>query len=151
MIEVKFKNKPIPVPLIYQPVYKIVMLLAILKYGTKKQKVSLLTLNIYFWSIRSEKNHKILLDISKKSRDSIIPWSFEPGLEKTINLAIVGKYCTRFINNGTFEIKLELAGEKLLHEVEKLQIFNGDITKIKSIGAIPASRLQKSATNWNLN
>lgn len=151
MIEVKLQGKPIPVPLIYQPVYKLVILLAVLRYCTSKPyKAPLLSLHIFMWGVRSEENYKVVNSIAKKSRDTIAPWTFEPGLDKTIILGVVNKYCTREIVSNNLEIQLTKEGEEFLRQVEEIGVFEDDINKLKSIGIIPKSIIAKASTNWSL-
>ncbi len=146
------QGKPIPVPLIYQPIYKLVVLLAILRYGTSKPyKAPLLSLHVFMWGLRSEENYKVVSSIANKSRDTLAPWTFEPGLDKTIILGVVNNYCTREIVSKNLEIKLTRAGEDFLRQVEEIGVFEDDINKLKSLGIIPKSIITKASTNWALN
>jgi hypothetical protein len=152
MIEVKLDIKPIPVPIIYQPIYKLIMLLAVLKYGTSKShNATFLKLHLYLWGLRSEENYNVLKQLQKKERNSILPWSFEPALDKVVTIAIINNYCTKEIKSTELQIKITSEGESLLQKIEGLELFNEDISKIKAIGIIPQSSIKTASSNWKLN
>jgi len=152
MIEVKLDIKPIPVPIIYQPIYKLIMLLAVLKYGTSKpHNATFLKLHLYLWGLRSEENYNVLKQLQKKERNSILPWSFEPALDKVVTIAIINNYCTKEIRTAELQIKITNEGESLLQKIEDLELFNGDISKIKAIGIIPQTYIKTANSNWKLN
>lgn len=152
MIEVKLDIKPIPVPILYQPVYKLIMLLAVLKYGTRKPHNStFLKLHLFLWGLRSEENYNVLVQLQKKERNTILPWSFEPALDKVVTIAIINNYCTKEIKSNELQVKITSEGESLLQKIEGLELFNEDISKIKAIGIIPQSSIKTASSNWKLN
>ena len=152
MIQVKLDIKPIPVPVLYQPIYKLIMLLAVLKYGTRKPyNATFLKLHLYLWALRSEENYNTLVQLQKKERNSILPWSFEPALDKVVTIAIINNYCTKEIKSTELQIKITTEGESLLQKIEDLELFNEDLSKIKAIGIIPLSSIKMANSNWKLN
>jgi hypothetical protein len=151
MIEVKLDLKPIPVPLIYQPIYKIIMLLSILRYGTSKPHNStFLKLHIYMWALRSNENYEMLLSIKTRERKSIVPWIFEPSLDRIVTLAVINSFCQREILSSELQIKITDLGVNLLEKVENLNLFPEDIAKIKAIGNIPQSTIASANSNWEI-
>jgi hypothetical protein len=151
MIEVKLEAKPIPVPLTYQPIYKIVLLLAVLQYAcSKPYRATFLKLHLYMWGMRSNKNAYILRSIAKKRRSTIAPWNYEPGLERVITLSIVSGYCNRCIASQELQIELTDAGKDLLKKIEEAGYFSEDISRIKSIGKIPQGKLVAANENWTI-
>ncbi|RZK26832.1 MAG: hypothetical protein EOO43_01600 [Flavobacterium sp.] len=151
MIEVSLNNKPIPVPIKFQPIYKVILLLAILKYGTiKPYNATFLKLHLYMWGLRDDSNLQILLDIKNKRRNSITPWIFELALEKTVTLGIINKLCKREIKSGELQICLEQKGLDLLEKIQELKIFETDINKIKSVGIIPQARILTVNKTWEI-
>jgi hypothetical protein len=151
MIKMTLEGKGIPVPLIFQPVYKMIMLLAVLKYGTRRPHVApLSTVHVYMWALRTEENFKILMDLSIGARNSIVPWSFEPGLKQMINLAVVNGFCERVIRPYSFEIKLTVVGEDILQEIVSLDVFEKDLIKLRTIGIVTKAKLQNANKNWSI-
>jgi hypothetical protein len=152
MIEVELNIKPIPVPIIYQPIYKLIMLLAVLKYGARKpHNATFLKLHLYLWGLRSEENYNVLKQLQKEERNSILPWSFEPALDKVVTIAIINNYCTKEVKSAELQIKITTEGESLLQKIEDLDLFNEDISKLKAIGIISQSSIKMANNNWKLN
>jgi hypothetical protein len=151
MIKMTLEGKGIPVPLIFQPVYKLVILLAVLKYGTRRPHVApLSTVHVYMWALRTEENFKILMDLSSGARDSIVPWSFEPGLKQIMNIAVVNGFCERIIRPYSFEIKLTAIGDEILQQVVSLGVFEKDLIKLRTIGIVTKSKLENANKNWSI-
>ncbi|MBB2144632.1 hypothetical protein GM921_03995 [Pedobacter sp. LMG 31464] len=151
MIEVKLDIKAIPVPLRYQPIYKIIILLAILRYGTSRPYNStFLKLHLYMWALRSEENYEILLSVKQKKRDTIVPWIFEPSLDKIVTLAVINGLCKREILSNELQIQIVDSGLELLTKIEQMNLFNEDIGKIKQIGIIPQTSISKANSNWEI-
>jgi hypothetical protein len=152
MIEVSLEIKPIPVPMIYQPIYKLIMLLAVLKYGSSKpHKSTFLRLHLYLWALRSDENYNVILQLKRKERETILPWSFEPGLESVVTLSIVNKYCVKEILNKELNIKLTPLGDDLLKRIESFDFVKDDLQKIKNIGIIPQNKIESANKKWKLN
>lgn len=151
MIDVKLDIKAIPVPLTYQPIYKIIMLLAILKFGTARPYNStFLKLHLYMWALRSDNNYQILLAIKNKKRDSIVPWIFEPSLERIVTLGVMNGLCKREILSGELQIQILDSGISLLNKIEEMEIFTEDILKIKTIGIIPQTAILRANNKWEI-
>jgi predicted transcriptional regulator len=152
MIKVKLDIKPIPVPLLYQPIYKLIMLLAVLKYGTSKPHTStFLKLHLYLWGLRSEENYTVLKQLQKKERNTVLPWSFEPALDKVVTIAIINNYCKQEIKSTELQIQITPEGKTLLQKIEELELFSEDISKIKEIGIIPQTSIKAASSNWKIN
>ena len=151
MIDIKLDLKGIPVPIRYQPIYKIVMLLAVLKYGCQKpNNCNLLKLHLYMWALANEENLKILLEIKGKIRTSVVPWVFQPAMSKVITLAVINGLCKRDIKSTDLQVQLMPEGAEVLRKIEALDIFTAEINKIKAVGIIPASTITSVNKNWKL-
>lgn len=151
MIEVKLDIKPIPVPLVYQPIYKIIMLLAILQYGTSRPHNStFLKLHLYMWALRSEENYDILLSVKKRQRNSVVPWIFEPSLDRIVTLAIINGFCKREVLSNELQIQILDPGVELLRKIEEMNLFIEDISKIRAIGIIPQSLMASANNKWEI-
>jgi hypothetical protein len=151
MVSVHLEKRPIPVPLIYQPVYKIVVLLGVLKYNTSRpHSAPFITLHLLFWSLRSDENHRVLHEIKDGTRRSILPWSFEPGLDKTATLAIVNGFCEKEIKSKALKIKLTDKGEALLARINEMSVFQNDLQKLREIGIVPLNKIHSVNQVWAL-
>ncbi|QEC76911.1 hypothetical protein [Mucilaginibacter ginsenosidivorax] len=151
MIDVKLDIKAIPVPLRYQPIYKIVMLLAVLRYGcAKPYAATFLKLHLYMWALRSNENQQILTAIKTKTRDSIVPWVFEPALDQVITLAVINDFCSRTIRAADLQIEIKEKGLEFLTKLEALELFAEDIGRVKDIGVVPQSLIAAVNKKWEL-
>ncbi|UZJ63722.1 hypothetical protein OKW96_14920 [Sphingobacterium sp. KU25419] len=145
MIEVKLDLKPVPVPLAYQPIYKIIILLSILRYGCPRPyNATFLKIHLYFWALRDEGNYIVMKQISCKERDSLIPWSFEPSLERIVTLAVINKFCTRKILSGNLQIQLLDAGIDLLKKLKKGSILKMILVKLSQLEILLKQKLRNS-------
>lgn len=152
MINVNLDLKPIPAPLEYQPIYKIALLICILKYGcSKPHNATLLKLHIYMWALLTEENLNILLEAKAGTRTSLVPWTFQPGMEKVITLSIINGFCIREIKSALFQVKLTSGGAELINRLEAEGIFTEKIDQIKRIGIIPQKTIKLLNSNWKIN
>lgn len=151
MIDVRLDIKPIPIPLRYQPIYKIVMLLTILRFGcARPYSATFLKLHLYMWGLRSTENQVILTAIKKKDRNSIVPWMFEPALDQVITLAVINGFCSRDIRGSHLVIELTEKGQDFLTKLEQLGLFSDDIARVKEIGITPQTIIAEVNKNWEL-
>ncbi|PWS28701.1 hypothetical protein DHW03_02315 [Pedobacter yonginense] len=151
MIDVKLDIKAIPVPLRYQPIYKIVMLLAVLRFGcSKPYAATFLKLHLFMWALRSIENQKILTDIKNKTRHSIVPWVFEPALDQVITLSVINGFCSRTVRGADLQIEIKEKGQDFLTKLEALGLFADDISRVKEIGIVPQNVIAAVNKKWEL-
>lgn len=149
MIEIKLENKPIPVPLAFQPIFKMAILLAILKYCCEKpHKATFLKLHLCMWALRSPKHKRLLREVKFKKRSSLIPWSFEPALEQVVKLCLVNQYCKKVKTSNSLQIQLETKGKMFLSQIEVQKYFKEEIDKLKEIGIVPQSIIDSANSIW---
>lgn len=151
MIDVKLDIKAIPIPLRYQPIYKIVMLLSVLRFGcSKPYAATFLKLHLFMWSLRSTENQQILAAIKNKDRDSVVPWVFEPALDQAITLAVINGFCNRIIRGADLQIELTEKGQEFLTKLDALGLFSEDIARVKEIGVVPQNVIAAVNKKWEL-
>lgn len=151
MINIILDEKKTSVSIRYNAYYKLVILLAIINYCGSKNKASLQLVHLLFWSLRDEKNYQVLFDLKKGNRTTLIPWSFEYGIEKVLALGYIEEYIKREImSDKTLEIRITQKGIDVLNSIYEKKLFEEEIEKIKKTGKIPKSRLDKANNNWKL-
>lgn len=150
MIEVKLDQKPISVSIRYNGYYKIVLLLAIVKHCGYAKKASLELIHIVFWSLRNDNNYKVLLDVSNQVRESLIPWTFEHGIDEILALGLINEYIERVIVSKTLEIRITERGIDIINSINQFELFQEELKKIKDLGVISKSKLSSANTNWKL-
>lgn len=150
MINIILDEKKTSVSIKYNAYYKLVMLLSIINYCGGKNRASLQLIHLLFWSLRNDENYQVLYDLKKGNRDSLIPWSFEFGIEKVLTLGYIEKYIDREKVTGTLEINITQKGIDVLEAIIKHELFQEEIEKIKNIGKIPKTRMNNANNNWKL-
>lgn len=150
MISIKIDQKPTSVSIRYNGYYKIVLLLAIIKYCGYGKKASLELIHLVFWSLRSDDNYKILFDVAKQQRSTLIPWTFEHGIDEVLSLGFINAFLDKVIVSQTLEIKITAKGEEIINSINEFELFTDEIDKIKALGVIPKARLHRANKNWTL-
>ena len=151
MINIILNEKKTSVSIRYNAYYKLVILLTIINYCGSKNKASLQFIHILFWSLRDENNYQVLFDLKKGNRTTLIPWSFEYGIEKVLALGYIEEYIKRKkMSDNTLEIEITQKGIDVLNSIFENNLFEEEIEKIKRIGKIPKTRLDKANNNWKL-
>jgi|TARA_B110000114_G_C14835127_1_gene294293 hypothetical protein len=150
MINIVLDEKKTSVSIKYNAYYKLVMLLSIINYCGGKNKASLQLIHLVFWSLRNDRNYQVLYDLKKRTRDSLVPWSFEFGIEKVLALGYIEKYIKQKLVGDTLEIEITQKGIDVLKSITEYELFQEEIGKIKNIGSIPKTKLDKANNNWKL-
>ncbi|SNR15796.1 hypothetical protein [Tenacibaculum jejuense] len=146
MIEIISNPKSVYVPIHLQPVYRVSQILLILNYNTGSSKSATISLlQTIAWAMRDEGNLKILMDYKEEKRHSLVPWCFEPALDRALILALVNQYCERLIGG---KIRLTKKGKKLVELVIKDNLFKTQITSLKEIGDV--SKILTEKQTWQV-
>lgn len=150
MINIIIDEKKTSVSIRYNAYYKLVLLLAIINKCGSKNTVNLKLIHLLFWALRDDKNFQVLYDLKKGNRNTLIPWSFEFGLEKVLALGYIEKFIDKKIVTNQLEIVLTVEGLEILNSIDENELFNEEIEKITAIGRIPKIRLERANKNWKL-
>jgi dimeric dUTPase (all-alpha-NTP-PPase superfamily) len=150
MIKIVLEEKPTSVSIRYNGYYKIVLLLAIINYCAYAKKASLDLLHIVFWALRNDTNFQVLYDVAKQNRKSLIPWTFEHGIDEVLALGLINEYIEKIIVGESLEIKITQKGINIIASINEFELFQEEIQKIRSFGIIPRTRLQSANNNWKL-
>ncbi|MBS0027208.1 hypothetical protein ACTJJ0_12145 [Chitinophaga sp. 22321] len=150
MINIQLDQKPTSISIRYNGYYKVVLLLAIIAKCGYAKKASLDLIHIVFWSLRSESNYQVLLDLANQQRNSLTPWTFEHGIDEVLALGLINKYIERVIVSQTLEIRITDKGDEIIKAIDQFELFQDEIQKIKALGKIPKNRLSNANRNWKL-
>lgn len=150
MISIILDEKKTSVSIRYNAYYKLVILLTIINKCGTRNVVNLQLIHLLFWALRDDRNFQVLYDLKKGNRNTLIPWSFEFGLEKVLALGYIEKYIDKKIVTNQLEIVLTAEGLEILNSINENELFADEIEKIKSIGKIPKTRLERANNNWKL-
>jgi len=150
MINIIINEKKTSVSIRYNAFYKLVILLGIIKFCGRGNKASLQIIHLLFWALRDDKNYQVMHDLKLDIRNSLTPWSFEFGLEKVLSIGYIEEYIDKKIVSGTLEIVLTNKGLQILKSINEEELFVEEIEKIKTIGWMPKSKIEKANNNWKL-
>lgn len=150
MIDIVLDEKPTSVSIKYNAYYKLVMLLTIINNCGRSNKASLQLIHLIFWSLRNDKNYQVIYDLKTGIRNTLIPWSFEFGIEKVLVIGYIEEYIKRDIVSDTLEIEITQKGVEVLKSITEYELFEEEIAKIKNIGKIPKTKLNRANNNWKL-
>lgn len=150
MINIQLDQKPTSISIRYNGYYKVVLLLAIIKYCGYGKKATLELIHVVFWSLRNEENYQILLDLAKQNRQNLVPWTFEHGIDQVLALGFINAYIDRVIVSQTLEIRITPKGDEIINSINHFELFQDEIAKLKSLGVIPKVRLTRANKKWTL-
>ena len=150
MINIILDEKKTSVSIRYNAYYKLVILLAIINHCGSKNKAGLQLIHLMFWALRDNKHYQVIYDLKKNVRNSLTPWSFEFGLEKVLAIGYIEQYLDKKLITDQLEIILTDKGVEILNSINKDELFQDEINKIKSIGWIPKTKLDIANNNWKL-
>ncbi len=144
MKEIKINPKPVYVPLHLQSTYRVSQILLILNINTGTSKSATISLlQTIAWSMRDKQNMKILIDYKSNLRNTLVPWCFEPALDKALIIALVNEYCTRQVGG---KIKLTSKGKKVIDLINENNLFIPQIEILENIGDV--SKIISEKQNW---
>lgn len=149
--KLSFTKKPIPLPAEYRPMYKIALIVMILKYCCRGETSNLLKLHLFSWALASEKNMKELCDYVKSNFSTDLSvWGIEPALNRALQLSIAENICD--LINGKY-YKLTKKGNKFFEMIKAdTDLFETEKAFLTFIGKglITDKRITAMTHNWNL-
>lgn len=87
--KVTFSSRPKPLFPGYRPLYKISLILIILKVNSNGGKASLLKLHLFSWALKSLENLETLKElVTSNFQKRILYFGIEPSLNRALNLAV---------------------------------------------------------------
>lgn len=150
--KLSFVKRPISIPADYRPMYKIAIIVLILKYCCRASKSSLLKLHLFSWALTS-KRHALLLSeyINDGYKGDFSIWGIEPALNRALQLATAEKICE--IIDGKNYVLTNDIGLKFYNKIAAdKELFNEEKTFLLSIGKskITDSKINAMTKQWSL-
>lgn len=114
-----FRKRRMPISADYRPMYKIGLIVLILKIASTGNKSSLNKLHFLIWALKSEKNRTFIKDIlDRTDYTKIIAWGVEPALNKALTIGVAeGLF---FLENNKYALtqKGKDFSKSILKEIE---------------------------------
>jgi len=149
--KLSFSQRPIPIPAEYRPMYKIGLLVLILKLCCRGDRSNLLKLHLFSWALTSEKNMQKLRDyINSNFQTEMSVWGIEPALNRGLQLAVADGIC-EIIDGKSY--KLTEKGLKFYEIInEDIDLFSIEKSFLSFIGKskITDTRINAMTKQWNL-
>lgn len=149
--KLSFSKKPIPIPAEYRPMYKIALIVLILKLCCRGMSSNLLKLHLFSWALTTEKNMTELRNfvLSNFTNDFSI-WGIEPTLNRALQFALAERICE--LEGGKI-YKLGLRGEEFYKAIAAdEELFSKEKEFLLFIGKnkITDKRISFMTQNWKL-
>lgn len=149
--KLSFVQRPIPIPAEYRPVYKISLLVLILKLCCRGEKANLLKLHLFSWALTSETNMNKLKDyVASNFTSDMSVWGIEPVLNRALQLAIADDIC-EMIDGRSY--KLTEKGDKFYKMIKaETDLLTKEQEFLCSIGKtqITDTRINSITKQWSL-
>ena len=145
--KIKFEPKPIPISAEYRPMYKIALIIMVLKLNSRNQTASLLKLHLFSWILKSDENQTKIKNLIKTNfKNGINVWSIEPHLNRALIIAEEEKIIK--LENGKYSLIEK--GELLYDKIDKDDtIFENEKSILSFIRQkISEQKIERIAKNW---
>ncbi|WP_432329331.1 hypothetical protein ACRQ5D_14620 [Mucilaginibacter sp. P25] len=150
--KLSFTKRPIPIPADYRPMYKIAIIVLILKLCCRSDKASLLKLHLFSWALASKKHTALLADyISKNFVGEFSVWGIEPALNRALQLATAEKICD-IVDGKNYQLSAEKGLQFFNMIMSDNEILVDEKAFLKSLGknTITDSRINTMTKQWSL-
>lgn len=149
--KISFTKRPIPLPADYRPMYKIALIVLILKYCCRVETSSLLKLHLFSWALASEKNMGELRKyVASDFKIDFSVWGIEPALNRALQLAVAENICD--VIEGK-KYKLTQKGNLFFEQIKADKVlFDKEKAFLTFLGKniITDSRITTMTQKWNL-
>lgn len=150
--KLSFTQRPIPIPADYRPMYKIALIVIILRLCCRAETSNLLKLHLFSWALSSDKNLSKLREyVTSNFQSDFSVWGIEPALNRALQLAIAENICEvvggknyKLTEKG-FRFYEMINGDRELFEKEK--VFLNFIGKSK----ITDNRINAMSKQWTID
>ena len=146
----KFTQRPIPIPVDYRPLYKISIIILVLKLCCRDNASTLLKLHLFSWILKSDSNMNVMRNyIVSNYKKEIEFWNIEPALNRALQFAVADGLCEM---TSTKKYKLKEKGESFYNSIIESESFTKEIGFLKFVGKnkITDSRIDEMTKQWKL-
>ncbi|XOV68036.1 MAG: hypothetical protein ACFHU9_02460 [Fluviicola sp.] len=154
MMQIKklsFKKRPIPVPGDYRPLYKISLILLILKINGRGGKASLLKIHLFLWALKSQANMEIVQEHIQMPEFGLLNfWGMEPAATRALKFAVSENLCAISSGKYTITSKGEEFVKKILSDKELL-IDERDFLNAIGKSHLTEAHIGEITKKWKLN
>lgn len=147
--KLSFKSQPIPIPADYRPLYKIGIIVLILRLCCRSETANLLKLHLFSWALATEENLlKLQKYIYSDFQAELSVWGIEPALNRALIFAVAENICE--VIDGK-KYKLTEKGVKFFKMINKeSDLFEKEKEFLQLIGknTITDKRINQISKQW---
>lgn len=141
-----FTRKPMPVIPEQRPMYKIAMILLILKICSSGGKSSLLRLHLFNWALFDEKRFQSLVLSAERKELIMGVWGVDPSLNMALALAVSEQLLMKE-NNGSYKITTK--GDLFIADSKLITLFSSEVLQLKKVSKkITEAMVKAAAKRW---
>jgi hypothetical protein len=149
--KISFSQRPYPIPADYRPMYKIGLIVMILKICCRGETSGLLKLHLLSWALASDKNlGKLKEHITTNFQTDFSVWGIEPALNRALQYAIASNIC-EVVSGKNY--KLTDKGSKFYKMINAdKDLFDKEKSFLEFVGKnkITDSRINSMSKKWSL-
>ena len=146
-----FNKKPIPIPADYRPMYKIGLIVLIMRLCCRGDKSTLLKLHLLSWALKSKANtYKLKNYITSNYKTELSVWGIEPALNRALQFAIADNIC-EIIEGKNY--RLTKKGIKFFKMIEtENELYDSEKSFLNFIGKnnLTEKRINSISNQWTL-
>lgn len=150
--KLSFTQQPIPIPADYRPMYKIGLIVLILRICCRAETANLLKLHLFSWALASKTNaDKLRKFVTSNFQTDFSVWGIEPALNRALQLAVAEQICT-IVNGKNYKLT-----DKGLRFYEMIRaeddLFDQEVEFLNFIGKskITDKRIDDLSNQWKIS
>lgn len=147
--KLSFNPRPVSVPVGYRPVYKIAIIVLILRLSCRSETANLLKLHLLSWALSSDDNLlKLKEHIKSNFTSEFSVWGIEPALNRALSLAVAENIC-EVVTGASY--KLTEKGFRFYEIIiQEKELFSNEIEFLSFIGKnkITDKRINAMSKQW---
>lgn len=149
--KLSFTKKPIALPADYRPLYKISLIVLILKLSCRGEKSSLLKLHLFSWALKTNRNMQKLREyITSNYKTEFSVWGIEPALNRALQFAVAEDIC-KIVDGKNYQLTEK--GIKFYNMINSdSELFSEEKGFLKFVGknSITDNRIEAMSKQWSI-
>ena len=150
MIERNIRTGMPNTPSVLNPIYKMMIVLMLLKHSTSEKGVTIGRIQVYLWGMSSRKNRSTLSSYRKNGMINELPITPDSNLRILLTEVEQRGWIEQVEDNqNKMRYLLTLQGQAFLYNLRNMDIYKEIETGFKEIGNLPETKLNNINYIWN--
>lgn len=150
MIKRNIKPDMTATPSVLNPVYKMMVLLLLLKHNTSKIGVTIGRIQVYLWGMSGSRNRRTLSNYRKSGMVGELPITPDSQLRLLLADAEQRGWIEQ-VEDGAYRMRyqLTLQGQTFLYDLREMDVYKEIENGFNEIGNLPETKLNDVNYAWN--